>query len=756
MRNKKGLQVTMVSLSLFLIGAIFVCSGDSMTLRAEVIVPSLPTTSVPTPITQSTPVPVTPPGTRAIPPAPNPALPLAQSTAPPAPAPSTPVGPSVPVTPPPTPPLPVGPSATPPPPVPKPQETPRGSGFIFNFDNADLYEVIRVMADVMKFNYIIDPKVRGTVNIHTSGQIASENVFPIFQSILQLNGATAVKRGQLYEIVPFGDAKKLFTPPSKIEDSGKLLTDEKYVIQIIPLKFIPVTEASKMVKPFLSDGADIVEHPSQNILLIGDIASNIRKILDLIALFDIDIFTDLSVRIYPVFNSDVSDIAKEMERIFASFEISTKSGRGVGITFTPVTRINALLVVSSIPNIFEKVEGWLKQLDQTPTNEAKLGVFVYYVQNGKAKDMADVLKQIFTPPKEKKTTPTTTTASTPTTPTTPPGQRGVRPTPTPTPGAPTPTEEGGIPTGEINIVVDETTNALIIRAYPREYKFVLETIKKLDLYPKQVLIEVFLVSVTLDDTNKFGLEWSTFMDSFKRGNTTYNWTFGMGGPAIDPTQFSNGIQYVITATNKLAAAINATAADNKTKVLSSPHLLASNNKEAKIQVGTSQPILTNTYTTTATGTATAVVEGSIEYKDIGIILTVTPRISDGGLVTMELSIEDSTVSNTSLGSLSNVPVFSKKTAKTTLSIMEGQTIIIGGLIEETKITNKSGVPVLSKIPILGGLFGSQDYEKHKTELMLLLTPHVITDIDQSNAITREFKGKVDTIRKELEKTERSK
>ena len=346
------------------------------------------------------------------------------------------------------------------------------------------------------------------------------------------------RKGQLYEIVPFGDAKKLYTLPSKIEDSGKSLSEEKYVIQIIPLKFIPVTEVSKMIKPFLSDGADIVEHPSQNILLVGDIASNIRKVVDLIGLFDIDLFTDLRVRIYPIYNSDVSEIAKEMERIFASFEVSTKSGRGVGITFTPVTRINSLLVVSSIPNIFEKVEGWLKQLDQTPTSDAKLGVFVYYVQNGKAKDMADVLKQVFTPPKPKTTTSSTTTTTSTTsttTPATPPGSRGVRPTPPPaTPGAPTPTEEGGIPTGEINIVVDETTNALIVRAYPRDYKFVLETVKKLDLYPKQVLIEVFLASITLDDTNKFGVEWSVFQDSFTKNATCINgpWVWGEPGHSI--------------------------------------------------------------------------------------------------------------------------------------------------------------------------------------------------------------------------------
>ena len=148
---------------------------------------------------------------------------------------------------------------------------------------------------------------------------------------------------------------------------------------------------------------------------------------------------------------------------------------------------------------------------------------------------------------------------------------------------------------------------------------------------------------------------------------------------------------------RFAAAINAAASDNRLKVISSPHILASNNKEAKIQIGTSQPILTNTYTTgITTGTTTGVVEGTIEYKDIGIILVVTPRISDGGLVTMEISIENSTVATTTLGTLPSIPVFNKRTAKTVLSIMEGQTIVIGGLIQDTKNETKSGVPLLEQ------------------------------------------------------------
>jgi general secretion pathway protein D len=218
---------------------------------------------------------------------------------------------------------------------------------------------------------------------------------------------------------------------------------------------------------------------------------------------------------------------------------------------------------------------------------------------------------------------------------------------------------------------------------------------------------------------------------------------------------------------KVMAAINAAATDNRLKIVSSPNLIASNNKEAKLQVGSSQPILTSTYSygsassTTIAGTgttapSTGVIEGSIEYKDIGIILTITPRISDGGLITLELQIEKSDVNAKALplGNLSNVPVFTKKTAKTLVSVLEGQTIVIGGLIEDSKNVTKSGIPLLSKIPLVGALFGYQTYEKTKTELILLMTPHIITDHVQSDAVTREFKEKVEGIKKELEEKEK--
>jgi len=316
-----------------------------------------------------------------------------------------------------------------------------------------------------------------------------------------------------------------------------------------------------------------------------------------------------------------------------------------------------------------------------PGEGTRLSVFVYYVQNGKAKDLAEVLKQVYTPLRSGTTATISTSTLTTQTPGPMPGvstaqSRTLRAAPAPSaiPGGQAPGllagETGGVTEGEINIVVDETTNSLILRAYQRDYRRILETIKKLDLYPKQVLIEVLLAEVTLNDAMKYGLEFSTFSSSFSRGGYNYNYTVGMGGtPSV--TDFASGLRYAVTSVDRLAAAINMSATEDRLKVIGSPHLLASNNKEARIQIGTSQPILSNTYTTTATGTP-GVVEGSIEYKDIGIILTVTPRISDSKLVTMDISVESSSVGQTQLGNLSAVPFCPKKIAKTTLSIMRGR------------------------------------------------------------------------------------
>jgi general secretion pathway protein D len=639
---------------------------------------------------------------------------------------------------------------------------PRGQGVVFKFDNADLYEVIRTMAEILKINYVIDPKVRGTVNINTSGAISQEDIYPLFLSILRMNGATIVKRDSVYEIVPIAEGKKL--PGAMPEEGKKVGPEDRFAIEIIKPSYIPITELEKIIKPFLSDEKEVVPYPQSNILIVADLLSNIRKIRDIIGLFDVDIFTDKTIGIFPVSNSDATDVSKDLERIFTSLEVPSKSGRGIGITFTPVARLNAVLVVSSIPGILDKVENWIKELDKAPTDESKMWVQVYYVQNTKAKDLAEVLKQIYAkgketvkPRAEEPKAPTPTPAPAPRTTRT---TTRTEPTPAPTPAAKE--EPGAVAEGEINIVVDEVTNSLIVRSRYRDYRAILETIKKLDLYPKQVLIEVMIAEITLDDSLNYGLEWFRFITSQPPNAQEITVS---GRPPNKPfdlataagTVFGGGVRYAIVALGeRLAAAIHAAAAENRLNIISSPHLLASNNKEAKIQIGSEEPIITQTYTSgTSTTVGSDILGQSIEYKDVGIIMTLTPRISDAGLITLEIEIEDSQVGTTGLGADANfvVPRFLKKVAKTTLSVLEGQIIVIGGLIGDTKTANKSGVPYLNKVPVFGGLFGTQNSKSMKTETIIVMTPHIITDAMQSRTVTQEFRQKVRGIQEEIQRRE---
>ncbi len=349
--------------------------------------------------------------------------------------------------------------------------------------------------------------------------------------------------------------------------------------------------------------------------------------------------------------------------------------------------------------------------------------------------------------------------------------RGTKPPPTPPSAPPSTTTEGGAVTeGEINIVVDETNNALVVRAYARDFRSIIETLKKLDIYPRQVLIEILLADILLTDNMEYGIDFVKYMDG---GKWQQSIDFGPFPGVL--TKAGPGLTYsIVQEAGKFSAAIRAAATLGRLKILTSPHLLASNNKEAKIQIGTSEPILTNTYTSTGVGTtttATGFVEGTIEYKDIGTIVTVTPRISDGGLVTLELSIEESSLDTRTLGrqekatSIANVasqssnfvvPAFNKTTAKTVLSIKEGQTIAIGGLIRNTKGSTRRGLPILSKIPLIGFLFGSDAASDERRELILLLTPHIITDEIQSKTVTDEFKDKIEGLKKTFEKEKKEK
>ena len=610
-----------------------------------------------------------------------------------------------------------------------------------DFEDADIQEVITALAEILGINYIVDPKVKGKVNIHTSGEISAEDVFPILETILEVNGGTAVKVGNVYKIILDKDAKKQPLIPQigkEVEDTS---SPDRLILQIVPLRYIEAKEMEKIVKNFLGSAGVTVEYSERNILFIIDTSYNIKKILSLIDTVDVSVFDRMHVRFFELEASDAKDLAKELEDLFNVMGIEGKKKKGGEmVSFVPIERMNIILAVSSMPDIFDKVAEWIEKLDRVREDLVEQ-IFIYFVENAKAMDIGDILKEVYggtrREKKEKKTTKRTTKE---------------RKTTAPPKVSQAKTGLETV-TGEVTIVVDEVNNAILVKATPQDYAQVLKTIKLLDTIPKQVLIEVLIAEITLDRDTEFGIEWSLYGDYASlggyKGNERVGQNVGLSGLGLDLLKpvSQTGFTYAF-ASKALEAFLKARASDNKVDILSSPHILVADNTEAKIEVGQEVPIVTSEYTPTTLQTATESFSRSIEYRDTGILLTVTPRINDKGLVALEISQEVSDVSEKTIEGI-NSPIILKRQAETSLVVQDGKTIIIGGLIREKKDTSKEGIPFLIKIPYLGKLFSFNKDLITKTELVMMITPHVVKTFEEAEMITSDFKEKVEGLKKLL-------
>jgi general secretion pathway protein D len=601
-----------------------------------------------------------------------------------------------------------------------------------DFDNADIYEVINALADVIGMNYIIDPAVKGKVNIHTSGEVDKNQILPILEIIFEMNNIAAVKTGDLYKIIPIKEAKTRPVMPEtgreiKEED---LQSPDRMRIQFVPLRYVPVGEMSKLLKPFLTKAGEIMEYPKNNVMIVVDTNINVKRLLTMVDTVDVSYFEGMNVKFYELKNADVKDLAKEMETIFGAMGIGKGTDKGVGVNFIPLERMNMMLViVSQMPDVLAKVDDWVVKLDEINT-DVEEQIFIYFLQNGKATDVGDILNKVYGEGVETKK------------------KEG-------TPVKKTPTKPGAIPAatatvaGKIKIVTDETTNALIIRATTSDYNIIKKTIQLLDIVPRQVLIEVLVAEITLGEDTKFGVDWRFKKQDVGVGGETGTFDNILNNNVPDiATNYAGaaaGYTAVFTASD-LYARLHAYANENRLNILSSPHILAANNKEAKIEVGQEVPIVTSEYTPESYDTNVATTSRSIQYRDTGVLLTVTPRINDKGLVAMDISQEVSKVAEEPIAGISS-PVFSKRSAKTTLVVQNGATIVIGGLIEEVKNKTIGGVPFFSKIPLLNYLFSYTTNSVTKTELIILITPHTIRSLEEADLITKEFTDRIEGLKK---------
>jgi general secretion pathway protein D len=674
-----------------------------------------------------------------------------------------------------------------------------------NLKNADLVEAIRVLADTMGINYNIDPKVKGTVNVRASGKLSKSDLLSIMETILSINGATIIKSKELYNIVP---ADKAATRGLPVYSQGVIPPGMR--AQVVFLEQTPAKEVVAVLKPLMSQAGNISPAAHNSVVLV-DNPENLDKLLRLIYLMDTRALADTVVRIVKVHNTDPTEIINEMESIFSAYgNLAQKGKESFGVSFLPVNRLNSIMILANSRPLAERALYWVRQLDSK--TDLLANVHVYNVLNYKAKNLADILTQVYggapSAPRIKETKSglgaTSTTlqeglgaAGTSTGQTgqlgsmmggTAGGTSGTSSTRTGmslgmgTAAAPLKERAaslGGGTTGispkeGVRIIPDEENNLLVVVAPPHEWNIISRMLRELDIMPRQVLNEVLIAEVRLTDDLKYGIEFllggvpettqtntgtsttSTNVSGVLVANPSATTTSGTATNATAPATIpgvsvqsgasaafttAGGLTFVALDTvNKLKGLINLLAAEGKVNILASPHIMAANNQEASIMIGQEVPILTSQSLPLISQT-TSFQTSTVQYRNTGIILKVKPQINARGLVTLEIAQEVSDAASTTTG-VSGTPTFTVRQAQTSLITADNQTVVLGGLIREDNTHTQAGIPGLRKMPVLGPLFGSEGVSKQKTELLVLITPHIITNLEEGARITHEMKEKV--------------
>jgi len=663
----------------------------------------------------------------------------------------------------------------------------RGRFVVLNFDNADVETVIQAASEIIGFNYVLAPDVRGKVTVQTSGRIAQEEVFGVLLAILEVHGFTAVKAGNLYKILRIEGARERAVPTIVGPAPDPNRTTDEIITQIVPVKYSSVADLSSLLRPLISTRGTLIAHRETNVLIITDTASNVTRLLDIIRLVDVQVAQE-ELQIIPISYADAAELAVILTQLFASGRIrmtapgtppapmqaptpgvpgppgapAAPSGSAERAPLILPERRSNSLIVHAKKHEVETIKRLVGQLDVNIYGGRR--VFIYYAENAKAKDLAATLNSIYS---ARDTGPGPSSA---TTPSTTPGRPGVSPTPPPPVYTPPPAPGGGpgpagssggdvLAEGQVRFIADEVTNAVIVTTFPRSWTEIENTIKQLDRMPRQVLIEVLVAEISLTDDTRMGIDWAVRQGRFNFANINtgplgglptsgpgaVTLPTGVGPPTAILGPFGAGLTAFTFATDQFIAMLNALASENKVNIVSNPHVMTSENKKAVINVSTSVPVVTSqttgqvaaATTTATTTTTTAGLNQTVEYRDAGVILTVTPRIGEQGTVALDVKQEVNSIGP--LVSPTNSPSFIKREAETSVVLLSRQTLVLGGLIQDKLTTDNRGIPLLKDIPLLGYLFRFTERMVEKTELLLLITPRVIGTALDAAKITDEMR-----------------
>ncbi|MDD2545118.1 MAG: type II secretion system secretin GspD [Burkholderiaceae bacterium] len=654
-----------------------------------------------------------------------------------------------------------------------------GPPIAFNFEEAPIAEVVRtILGDILRADFVLHPPLTGAVTLSTRQPVPPDQAVFLLESALFANGLALVRDARGTYHVGRPDALKHLGAALRQASAGPLPPGSGAIV--VPLQYIGAAEMATILRPMLPGDALVRVDNVRNLLVLAGNRTQAEAWLDLVATFDVDLLKGMSVGVFPLKHASLKEVEAALRLMgpggattaptpaagtapqtpgaaqpAAQFSLSESNPLFGALRILPIERLNSILVVTPRAAYLDEARRWIERLDRPSDNSAEPQLFVYSVQNGNARHLATVLSGIFGDSRQQATASSTGVA---------PGLTqgiasagglgatsfagatgstglGIRSTTAPAFGAATRQTTPGSQApvvatlGNLRVMADEINNAVLVWGSRVEYNKIEAALKRLDLPPTQVLIEASIIEVTLSDDLKYGLEWS-FSDS--RNTTGYTGTgvlSGIAGGALNTP--AAGFSYSLrNPLGQVRAVLNALAQKSLVKVISSPSLMVLDNHTATISVGNQQPVKAGE-TTSAEGTVRST---SIQYKDTGVNLMVTPSVNAGNIVTMQV---DQTV--TDVGAIDDATgqrAFLQRQIGSKVAVRSGETLVLGGLIRDNATSGKSGVPYLQDVPVVGGLFGTNTVVGARTELLVVITPRVVRSDQEMRDVSAELRERM--------------
>ncbi|GEM_PF-1882967 len=599
-------------------------------------------------------------------------------------------------------------------------KTPEGEAPVLNFEDASLREVIKVIADYEKWNYVIDPSVPDKgINIKINSVVKEKDLKQLLNLLLSIYDVTMVERdGVKYFTIAKDSTMRAMVPIIYGNVTSPVLKGEDYVAQVIPLHFISPKDMANIAKEFLSSSGKIIEDPAFSYIVVIDEKPYVNRVLDMVNLFDINVFKKMKTTLIKFENADAEKVKENIDKILQGYPGLSKDK----YYLLTIKDLNALLCISSVQEIIDEVKYWAKKFEkESETGEAQ--IFVYHCENSDAKDLSSILKELYADEHQSYTSQKT-------------GKTELRP----------------VLKGSLKMITDETNNSIIFKCTKRDYKIIEKTLKQLDVPKKEVLIEVMILDLSLDNSFSYGLGWTLTHKNILGSDfpTLHTPQFLFNAPDTGST-LSGGYTFIFDRFT-LDAILNSSVIKSRTNVLSTPHVLVLDNETATIKVG--EQISVKSYSV-STPAATQVsnnafyTSNSYQYLSTGIQLQVKPSISSGGMVRLDINQTYSTPGNPS--EKGQNPPIKDRSLKTIVNVPDGKSVLLGGLIQESKVDTSNEVPGLNKLPLIKYLFKNKSVSKHKSELIIIITPHVIYDQSDIERLTNDFKQQIENFKKEIYK-----